>query len=165
MLKRSLLFFVASILFVHFSIFAAPPTVSWLCPDNNTAFLQGEIITLQPNILEPLTTIQKAEFFDGTTKIGESSVAPFRFAWRGASIGTHAITIKVSNLTNENSTTSIRNFSVTTFISGGNTLISWDFNGTVEAIAKQGWIDTNLHGKFCCPLSSQRRGKRCNYWV
>ena len=146
MLKRSLLFFVALIFFVRNSIFAAPPTVSWLCPDNNTAFSQGEIITLQPSILEPLTTIQKAEFFDGTIKIGESLVAPFRFAWRGASIGTHAITIKVSNLTNENSTTSIRNFSVTTFISGSNSIISWNFNGTVEATAKQGWIDTNLDG-------------------
>ena len=110
MLKHFLLFFIASILFVNFALFASPPTISWLCPDNNTAFSQGEIITLQPSILEPLTTIQKAEFFDGTIKIGESLVAPFRFAWRGASIGTHAITIKVSNFTNENNTTPSRNF-------------------------------------------------------
>jgi len=54
-------------------------------PDNNTIFSHGEIITLQPSITEPLTTIQKAEFFDVATKIGESSVVPFHFSWCGAS--------------------------------------------------------------------------------
>lgn len=146
MFKTILLLLTTSILFNNFSIFAAPPTVSWLCPDNNTSFSQGEIITLQPNIVKPLSTIQKAEFFDGTTKIGESSIAPFRFSWRGASVGIHSVTIKVTSLTNENSITSGRNFTVTTFMSGSNNIISWNFNGTVEATAKQGWIDTNLDG-------------------
>lgn len=146
MLKRYVLSLIASIFFVNFSGFAATPTVSWLCPDNNTVFLQGEIITLQPSITESLTTVQKAEFFDGATKIGESLVAPFRFSWRGASIGIYSITIKVSNLTNENSITLARNFSVNAFISGGNSIISWNFNGASESTAKQGWIDTNLDG-------------------
>ena len=146
MLKPYSLSFIASILFANFSAIASPPTISWLCPDNNTAFFQGEIITLQATIVEPLTTIQKAEFFDGSSKIGESLIAPFRFSWRGASVGSHAITIKVINLSNENSTTSARNFTVNAFALGANNIISWDFNGTVESTAKQGWIDTNLDG-------------------
>ncbi len=146
MFKCSLLSLIALSLLVNFSVFASPPTVSWLCPDNNTAFSQGESITLQPTISEPLTTIQKAEFFDGNTKIGESLIAPFRFSWRGASVGTHSVTIKVTNFSNENSTTSARNFTVTAFVSGGNDVISWNFNSTTTTANKQGWIDTDLDG-------------------
>ena len=146
MLKCSPLSQIIIILFANFSLFAAPPTATWLCPDNNTVFMQGEIVTIQPSIAESLTTIQKAEFFDETVKIGESLIPPFRFSWRGASVGNHLITIKVTNLSNENSTTSARNFTVTAFASGDNSIVSWNFNGTVEATAKQGWIDTNLDG-------------------
>ena len=146
MLKRYFLSQIVVILFANFSIFAAPPTISWLCPDNNTTFFKEEIITLQPSIVEPLTTIRKAEFFDGSTKIGESLIPPFRFSWRGASVGNHLNTIKVTNFSNENSTTSSRNFTVIAFSLGANSIISWNFNGTVEVTAKQGWIDTNLDG-------------------
>lgn len=146
MFKRYWLSLLALILLANFSVFAAPPTVSWLCPDDNTTFTQGEIITIQTTIAEPLTSIQKAEFFDGSTKIGESSIAPFRFAWRGASVGTHVVTVKVTNFTNENTITSPRNFIVNAFVSGSNDIISWNFNGTVSTTAKQGWIDTDLDG-------------------
>ncbi len=146
MLKSFLLIFSTLLFGVFTSVFAAPPTVSWLCPDNNTTFSQGEIITLQPTIVEALSTIQKAEFFDGSVKIGESSVAPFRFSWRRASVGTHSVTFKVTNFSNENSISSARSFIVIAFVSGSNSIITWNFNSATTTANKQGWIDTDLDG-------------------
>lgn len=36
-------------------------------------------------------SISKVEFFDGVTKLGEASAAPFSFVWQNASPGTHGI--------------------------------------------------------------------------
>lgn len=85
-----------------------------------------------------MTIIQKAEFFDKSNKIGESLISPFRFSWRGASSGNHLNTIKVTNFSNENSTPSGRNFTVIAFSLSTNSIISWNFNVTVEVTVKQG---------------------------
>ena len=40
-------------------------------------------------------TIVKVEFYRGTVKIGEDTVAPYAFTWTGVPAGSYALTAKV----------------------------------------------------------------------
>ncbi|WP_405566085.1 glycosyl hydrolase [Polaribacter sp. Asnod6-C07] len=75
------------------------PTISITSPSNNTSFKEGEDITISVTATDLDGTVTLVEFFNGTTKLGEDTSAPFSFSWMEASIGTHKITaIATDNL-------------------------------------------------------------------
>ncbi|MEO8471864.1 MAG: Ig-like domain-containing protein [Chryseolinea sp.] len=82
-----------------------PPVVSITAPSNNASFAQGATITITANASDSDGSISRVEFFDGTTKIGESLTSPYSFKWTGATVGTHSITARVTDNVN-NITTS-----------------------------------------------------------
>ena len=71
-----------------------PPSVTLLAPANNATYTLPAAITLQASASDPDGTIVKVEFYDGSTKIGEATSAPYIFTWASASPGPHAITAK-----------------------------------------------------------------------
>lgn len=57
------------------------PIVSMTGPAANANFNEGATITLTATAADADGTIKKVEFYDGTTKIGEDTTAPYSFDW------------------------------------------------------------------------------------
>jgi hypothetical protein len=54
-------------------------------------------IVLGVNASDADGTIAKVEFFRGTTRLGESTSAPFRYTWTGVAAGTYSLTAKATD--------------------------------------------------------------------
>ncbi|WP_029278510.1 Ig-like domain-containing protein [Pedobacter borealis] len=75
----------------------AAPTVAITSPvagANNNAPAN---ILITVNAADTDGTIAKIEFFEGTNKLGESTVSPYSFNWNNVSAGTYALTAKATD--------------------------------------------------------------------
>lgn len=72
------------------------PVCSIVSPLSNAIFNVIDSILIETSVSDD-GIIMVVEFFDGTTKIGEDSVAPYEFIWIGPSVGAHALTIKATD--------------------------------------------------------------------
>ena len=70
------------------------PTVSISTPVNNTAYKEGQNITIEVSASDLDGTIAKVEFYDGDVKIGEDTTEPYSLIWSGASVGNHILSAK-----------------------------------------------------------------------
>jgi hypothetical protein len=61
------------------------------------ALVAPATVTLVPAAVDPDGSVVKVEFFDGTTRLGESTTAPFRFTWTGVFAGTHTVTARATD--------------------------------------------------------------------
>jgi gliding motility-associated-like protein len=80
-----------------------PPTGSITAPANNTSFAQGAPINITATAADANGSVTRVEFFDGTTKLGEDTSSPYSFAWNNATVGTHTLTVRVTD--NDGATT------------------------------------------------------------
>jgi hypothetical protein len=71
-----------------------PPIVSLSVPTNNAAFPYGVPILLVPSVADVDGTVTLVEFYDGETRIGETTTSPFDLEWSGAAIGLHQLTVR-----------------------------------------------------------------------
>ena len=75
------------------------PTATLTAPANGAAYTEGQAITLTANASDADGSVAKVEFFDGSTKLGEDTSAPYAYTWSGASVGNHSLTaIATDNL-------------------------------------------------------------------
>ncbi|WP_276373451.1 Ig-like domain-containing protein [Chryseolinea sp. H1M3-3] len=88
------------------------PVGSITSPANNTSFAQGTPITITASASDPDGTVTKVEFFNGTTKLGEDTAAPYTFVWNNAPNGTHSLTVKVTDNLNAVITSAARSITV-----------------------------------------------------
>jgi hypothetical protein len=63
------------------------PTISIIATSNNP-----NSVSISVNASDPDGTVSKVEYYDGTTKIGESTSSPFTFTWSNVPAGSHTIT-------------------------------------------------------------------------
>ena len=106
------------------------PTVSITSPSNNTTFKEGEAITINVSATDLDGTIALIEFYDGETKLGEDTTAPYRYTWSNASVGAHQISAKATDNANGESTSQIIDMSVDEVkicVETGNTAIQGTF--------------------------------------
>ncbi|SFM63738.1 Por secretion system C-terminal sorting domain-containing protein [Chitinophaga sp. YR627] len=75
------------------------PTVSITAPVNGEAFVTNSDILLKANAADSDGTIRKVEFFQGATKLGEDTTAPYQFLWTGVATGAYSITAKATDNT------------------------------------------------------------------
>ncbi len=75
------------------------PTISITSPSNNATFKEGEEITISASANDLDGSIALVEVFNGTTKLGEDTIAPFDFIWTDAALGSH----KISAIATDNS--------------------------------------------------------------
>jgi hypothetical protein len=68
------------------------PVVSLTAPAHNSTHTQGTAITLSASASDPDGTINRVEFFAGTTRLGERTATPYSLSWTGATLGTHTLT-------------------------------------------------------------------------
>jgi chitinase len=96
------------------------PAVSITSPANNAAFAAPANITIQATATDSDGTIAKVEFFNGSTKLGESTTAPYSFSWTNVAAGTYTLTAKATDNANSATTSAAVTVVVSTTGGGGN---------------------------------------------
>ena len=79
------------------SPFIIPLTATIASPINNSVYIVGSAINIQASASGGTGTIQKVEFFAGTTSLGEDLTSPYSVTWNNAAIGSYALTAKVTD--------------------------------------------------------------------
>ena len=112
-------------------LFSNPlPTVSITSPTNNANFSAPVSVVINVNALDN-GSIVKVEYYNGSSKIGESTVAPFTFSWTNVTEGSYAIKARATdNLGGVTESVAV-SVNVTTGVNNGtgNGLLGNYFNG------------------------------------
>jgi hypothetical protein len=80
-----------------------PPTTSITSPSNNSSHTAGSNIAINANAADADGNVVKVEFFQGTTKLGESTTAPYSYVWSNVPAGSYSLTTKATD--NDNAVT------------------------------------------------------------
>ncbi len=70
------------------------PTAALAQPANNSSFTAPATIALVANASDPDGAITKVEFYNGDTKLGEDTAAPYEYSWGGVAAGSYSLTAK-----------------------------------------------------------------------
>ncbi|GAA5042702.1 hypothetical protein GCM10011506_45460 [Marivirga lumbricoides] len=73
------------------------PTVSLSSPANNAAFEAGVSLSITATATDSDGTVSKVEFFNGTSKLGEDTTAPYSYSWSNVAEGTYTLTAKATD--------------------------------------------------------------------
>jgi endo-1,3(4)-beta-glucanase len=73
------------------------PAVVINTPNNNSVYREGTSISITATASDLDGQVTRVEFFDGETKLGEDTNAPYSFDWTGASAGNHILSAKVTD--------------------------------------------------------------------
>lgn len=73
------------------------PSVTIMGLNANQTFAAGAEILLRVDVSDQDGTVSKVEFFDGETKLGEATAAPFEYRWVGAPTGSHRIVVRATD--------------------------------------------------------------------
>ena len=114
---------------------AVPATANLLVPTNGATFQSPAFVLLTATVNDPDGNLEKVEFFQGATKIGEAALAPFAFAWTNVAPGDYFLSARAVGLAGVSSnSTPIR----ITVISGPSrpTILSQPYSTNVTAGAK-----------------------------
>jgi beta-glucanase (GH16 family) len=73
------------------------PIVSITSPANNALFVAGSTVAIIATASEVGGSISKVEFYQGSTKLGESTTSPYSFSWASVAAGSYTLTAKVTD--------------------------------------------------------------------
>ena len=74
-----------------------PPSVNITSPLNDEVFIERDDVTIEADASDSDGTVAKVEFFQGDTKIGEDTSAPFSITWENVAKGSYTITAKATD--------------------------------------------------------------------
>lgn len=92
------------------------PTVNLTAPTNGTSITLGNMFSITANASDSDGSIQKVEFYEGTTKLGEDNTAPYALDWTPAQVGNYTLSAKATD--NEGASTTSTSISVSVTSSG-----------------------------------------------
>ena len=84
-----------------------PPVVSLTSPSNGKNYTIPANIIITAKASDADGTISKVEFYNGSTKLGESTASPYSFTWQNVTYGTYKITAVATDNLNAKTTSSI----------------------------------------------------------
>jgi len=73
------------------------PTVALTQPTDGATFTAPATVTLAATASDSDGTVAKVEFFNGQTKLGEDTSAPYNFTWNGITAGTYTLTARATD--------------------------------------------------------------------
>ncbi|HEY1164071.1 MAG TPA: carbohydrate-binding protein [Chitinophaga sp.] len=73
------------------------PQVNITSPANNAAFFDNADIVIKANATDTDGTINKVEFFQGATKLGEDATSPYEYTWIGVGVGNYSLTAEATD--------------------------------------------------------------------
>jgi Domain of unknown function (DUF1929)/Bacterial Ig domain len=76
---------------------SAAPTVALTQPANGATFTAPANIGLAATASDADGTVTKVEFFNGGTKLGEDTTAPYTYAWNSVGAGTYTLTARATD--------------------------------------------------------------------
>jgi hypothetical protein len=74
-----------------------PPTVTLTAPANNAQFTAPATISLSASASDADGSVTKVEFYNSSTKLGESTVSPYQFSWTNVAAGTYTLSAKATD--------------------------------------------------------------------
>ncbi|MBQ0732745.1 glycosyl hydrolase family 18 protein [Aquimarina celericrescens] len=77
-----------------------PPIVTISSPQPGETFTAGNTINITANASDSDGSVNRVEFYNGTTMLGEDTSAPYSYSWSNVSAGSYTITVKAFD--NEN---------------------------------------------------------------
>ena len=87
-----------------------PPTVSLTTPTNNTSYTAPASITITASASDADGSVAKVEFYNGGSKLGEATAAPYNYTWQNVAAGNYTLTAKATD--NKNAATTSGSVSV-----------------------------------------------------
>jgi PKD repeat protein len=94
----------------------SPPAVSIIAPASGADFTAPASISINATASDTDGSISKVEFFQGSTKLGEDSTAPYSFVWASVGAGSYSLTASATD--NQGASTTSAAVSIT--VSNGN---------------------------------------------
>jgi len=82
------------------------PTAVITSPVNNSSFPAAENISITANASDADGSVSIVEFYNGSTKLGSKSAAPYSFTWTNVSAGTYSLTVIATDNLNAKTTSS-----------------------------------------------------------
>jgi hypothetical protein len=76
--------------------FGEPATIEITSPFNSQTFTAAATIAITASV-NSMSTVSKVEFFNGTSKIGEDTSAPYSFTWQNVAQGSYSLTATATN--------------------------------------------------------------------
>jgi hypothetical protein len=73
------------------------PTVSLTSPSNGAVFTSPAKISLAANAADPDGSVARVEFFNGGTKLGEDTSAPYTFRWNVGAAGSYTLSARATD--------------------------------------------------------------------
>jgi len=70
----------------------SPPLINISSPTKSASFFDPATITIDASTSDPDGTVTKVEFYNGITKLGEITSAPWSYTWKEVKEGTYSIT-------------------------------------------------------------------------
>jgi photosystem II stability/assembly factor-like uncharacterized protein len=101
----------------------APPSVTITSPTYNANFAAPATISIEVNATDTDGTITKVDFYNGTTLIGTSTIAPFGYNWSNVASGNYILTAKATDNTGNLTTSTTVNIAVIHQNDGGITTV------------------------------------------
>ncbi len=98
-----------------------PPSVAISAPANNATILTNSI-TITASAADSDGLVSKVEFFNGSTKLGEDTTAPYSFTWSNVSPGSYLLTAVATD--NDGAATTSSSVSVSVVTPVTNTIIA-----------------------------------------
>jgi hypothetical protein len=89
------------------------PTVTLDQPANGAAFTAPATVDLAASAADGDGSVAKVEFFNGTTKLGEDTSAPYGFSWTGVGAGTYTLTARATDNLGARTTSTAATITVT----------------------------------------------------
>jgi Bacterial Ig domain len=85
-----------------------PPVVKITNPSNGLNITSGSSLKITANASAANGSVSKVEFYNGATKLGESSTAPYSYTWSNIPHGTYAISaVATDNLNSKTTSKSV----------------------------------------------------------
>src|SRR3954453_5414990 len=75
----------------------AAPTVTLTRPASGATFTPPATVSLAATAADADGSVAKVEFYNGSTKLGESTTAPYTYDWTGVPAGTYTLTAKATD--------------------------------------------------------------------
>ena len=88
------------------------PSVVITSPIMNSSFTASANITITANATDADGSISMVEFYNGSTKIGSKSAAPYSFTWNNVAAGTYSLTVVATDNLNAKTISSAISISV-----------------------------------------------------
>lgn len=68
-----------------------PPSITLSAPANNASFVAPATINLAATVVDNGHTLNKVQFFNGTSLLAESTAAPYNWTWTNVDVGTYSL--------------------------------------------------------------------------